>query len=83
MNLLLEMLGIVLLMVYRSNQDNECEKNFSKYLKYEQNKNSTWSIFSNFKSFSQLKPLNCNFFYNITNRIEFIPNTKILLVKKI
>ena len=49
MNLLLEMLGIVLLMAYLSIQDNECEKNFSKYLKYEQYENFTWSIFSNFE----------------------------------
>ena len=69
---------IILLVIYGTLQDNACVNISSKYLKYEQHDNFTWSVFSNFQSFSQLK-LNCEKLYNLTNLIEFIPSTKILL----
>ena len=58
--------------------DNECDP-FKFYLKYDipTHSNLTRSIFSNFNSFSDLYAFSncCNFTFNITNFVTFIPNS--------
>ena len=62
----------------------ECEENARQHIKYvnQDRYNLTRTIFYNFNSFSSLFPISssCNFTFNITNFLTFIPNLSNLIL---